>query len=134
VRVNNFRQDRSEAIRIEGAAVSLRQRFSALFEGRPALLDLLADASGLEARDLPVPAALIRFPHRMPLGGDAYVNAGDAPGRVLRLSWDARSTTPELERRPLTDPLLRAAWGAHLSRLTLVVRRGPARVRLERVP
>ena len=30
-------------------------------------------------------------------------------------------------------PRLRAAWGAHLSRLTLLVREGPARVRLERL-
>jgi hypothetical protein len=47
-------------------------------------LDLLAEAGGpaLDARDLPVLAPLIRFPHRMHLGGDAYVNAGDAPARL----------------------------------------------------
>ncbi|MER6794735.1 heparinase, partial [Amycolatopsis mediterranei] len=45
-------------------------------------LDLLADATGVDARELPVLAPLIRFPHRMHLGGDAYVNAGDAPARL----------------------------------------------------
>lgn len=47
-------------------------------------LDLLAETTGLDARDLPVLAPLIRFPHRMHLGGDAYVNAGDAPARLPR--------------------------------------------------
>ncbi|WP_410573909.1 heparinase [Amycolatopsis sp. cmx-4-61] len=63
--------------------------------------------------------------------GEAFVSR--AGRRVLRLSWDARSATAELERRPLDDPLLRASWGTHLSRLTLVVSAGPARVRLEQV-
>ncbi len=63
--------------------------------------------------------------------GEAFVSL--AGTRVLRLSWDARCTTAELERRPLDDPLLRASWGDHLSRLTLLVRDGPARVRLEQV-
>ncbi|MER6800130.1 heparinase II/III family protein, partial [Amycolatopsis mediterranei] len=63
--------------------------------------------------------------------GEAFASLGGR--RVLRLSWDARHTTAELERRPLDDPLLRASWGEHLSRLTLLVREGPARVRLEQV-
>jgi hypothetical protein len=63
--------------------------------------------------------------------GEAFVSLGGR--RVLRLSWDPRHTTAELERRPLDDPLLRASWGGHLSRLTLVVHDGPARVRLEQV-
>ncbi len=63
--------------------------------------------------------------------GEAFVCLGGR--RVLRLSWDPRATTADLERRPLADPLLRASWGAHLSRLTLLVREGPARVRLEQV-
>ncbi|MEV6831993.1 heparinase II/III family protein [Amycolatopsis sp. NPDC051102] len=65
--------------------------------------------------------------------GDGEAFVGLAGRRVLRLSWDPRGTDAELERRELTDPLLRAAWGEHLSRLTLLVREGPARVRLERV-
>lgn len=63
--------------------------------------------------------------------GEAFVSLGGR--RVLRLSWDPRATTAELERRPLDDPLLRASWGGHLTRLTLLVREGPARVRLEQV-
>ncbi|MDQ7803000.1 heparinase II/III family protein [Amycolatopsis sp. A133] len=63
--------------------------------------------------------------------GEAFVSLGGR--RVLRLSWDPRHTTAELEQRPLDDPLLRAAWGEHLSRLTLVVHGGPARVRAEQV-
>ncbi|MDS0140376.1 MULTISPECIES: heparinase II/III family protein [unclassified Amycolatopsis] len=63
--------------------------------------------------------------------GEAFVSLGGR--RVLRLSWDPLATTAELERRALDDPLLRASWGAHLSRLTLLVREGPARVRLEQV-
>ncbi|MFI0717560.1 heparinase [Streptomyces sp. NPDC021224] len=48
------------------------------------LLDLLADAGGpaLDARDLPVLAELLRYPQRMHLGGDTYVNVGDAPARL----------------------------------------------------
>ncbi|WP_234343869.1 heparinase II/III domain-containing protein [Streptomyces sp. NRRL F-5123] len=48
------------------------------------LLDQLADAGGpaLDARDLPVLAELLRYPQRMHLGGDHYVNVGDAPGRL----------------------------------------------------
>lgn len=47
-------------------------------------LDLLAAAGGpaLDSRDRPVFAELIRFPHRMHLGGDWYVNAGDASARL----------------------------------------------------
>ncbi|WP_410592406.1 heparinase [Amycolatopsis sp. lyj-23] len=72
------------------------------------------------------------------LAGDVELRTGEAfvspdGRRVLRLSWDAGATTAELERRRLTDPLLRSSWGAHLSRLTLVVSEGPARVRLEQV-
>ncbi|MEU4525203.1 heparinase II/III family protein [Amycolatopsis sp. NPDC024027] len=63
--------------------------------------------------------------------GEAFASLGGR--RVLRLSWDARHTTAELERRPLDDPLLRASWGEQLSRLTLLVGEGPARVRLEHV-
>ncbi|MEU4252497.1 heparinase II/III family protein [Amycolatopsis sp. NPDC026612] len=72
------------------------------------------------------------------LAGDVELGNGEAVvslagRRVLRLSWNARHTTAELERRPLDDPLLRASWGEHLSRLTLLVGEGPARVRLEQV-
>ncbi len=72
------------------------------------------------------------------LAGDVELGNGEAfvrlaGMRVLRLSWAARHTTAELERRPLDDPLLRASWGDHLSRLTLLVREGPARIRLEQV-
>ncbi len=72
------------------------------------------------------------------LAGDVELGAGEAfvsleDRRVLRLSWDPRNTTAELERQPLADPLLRASWGTHLNRLTLLVREGPARVRLEQV-
>lgn len=63
--------------------------------------------------------------------GEAFVSLGGR--RVLRLSWDPLATTAELERRALDDPLLRASWGAYLTRLTLLVREGPARVRLEQV-
>jgi hypothetical protein len=47
-------------------------------------LDLLAAAGGdeLDARHLPPLPELARFPHRMHLGGDWYVNAGDAPARL----------------------------------------------------
>jgi hypothetical protein len=47
-------------------------------------LDLLAEVGGpaLDSRDLPVFAELVRFPHRMHLGEDWYVNAGDAPARL----------------------------------------------------
>lgn len=73
------------------------------------------------------------------LAGDVELGDGEAfvsldGKRVLWLNWDVRSTTPELERRPLADPLLRAAWGDCLSRLTLLVHEGPAQVRLEQVP
>lgn len=46
-------------------------------------LDLLAAVGGpaLDARDLPVLAELIRYPHRTHLGGPWYVNVGDAPAR-----------------------------------------------------
>ncbi|MHA6624846.1 heparinase II/III domain-containing protein [Pseudonocardia sichuanensis] len=46
-------------------------------------LDLLAAAGGeaLDARDLPVLAELARYPHRMHLGDDWYVNVGDCPAR-----------------------------------------------------
>ncbi|MGW3966121.1 heparinase [Amycolatopsis sp. NPDC005003] len=71
------------------------------------------------------------------LAGEVELGDGEAvvarDGVRVRLSWDARHTTPELERRPLDDPLLRASWGDHLTRLTLLVREGPARVRLEQV-
>ncbi|MCP2324220.1 hypothetical protein HDA40_002727 [Hamadaea flava] len=47
-------------------------------------LDLLAEAGGdrLDARDLPILAALLRYPERMHLGGDWYVNVGDASARL----------------------------------------------------
>ncbi|KDN19087.1 hypothetical protein [Amycolatopsis rifamycinica] len=62
----------------------LRALFDDLPVRRPALewLDLPAVATGADARDLPVPAPLVRFPHRIHLGGDAYVNARDAPARL----------------------------------------------------
>ncbi|MGW4061547.1 heparinase [Amycolatopsis sp. NPDC004747] len=71
------------------------------------------------------------------LAGEVELGDGEAvvarDGVRVRLTWDARHTTAELERRPLDDPLLRASWGEHLTRLTLLVREGPARVRLEQV-
>ena len=47
-------------------------------------LDLLAAVGGpaLDERDRPVFAELIRFPHRMHLGDDWHVNAGDSPARL----------------------------------------------------
>ena len=74
------------------------------------------------------------------LAGDVELADGSAlvyhDGVVLRLSWDAALAGVELEHRPLTDALLRAAWGERLNRLTLLVtepvREGPFRVRLER--
>ncbi|WP_232240624.1 heparinase II/III family protein [Kutzneria sp. 744] len=47
-------------------------------------LDLLAMVGGpaLDCRDRPVFAELIQFPHRMHLGDDWYVNAGDAFARL----------------------------------------------------
>src|SRR5206468_469426 len=35
----------------------------------------------LPPREIPVLAQLIRYPHRMHLGGDWYVNVGDGPAR-----------------------------------------------------
>ncbi|MEV6916578.1 heparinase [Amycolatopsis sp. NPDC051106] len=64
--------------------------------------------------------------------GYAVVSHGESP--VLRLTWDPLVATPEFAYRALDDPLLRASWGERLGRLTLVVRAGPVRVRLERVP
>jgi len=47
-------------------------------------LDLLAAVGGpaLDLRGLPVLAELVRFPHRMHLGGPWYVNVGDGPARL----------------------------------------------------
>ncbi|HKS44442.1 MAG TPA: heparinase II/III family protein [Amycolatopsis sp.] len=68
-------------------------------------LDLLADAGGptLDARDLPVLAPLIKFPHRMYLGGDFYVNAGDAHARLptdqpwhVLFRWGERLADPDV--------------------------------------
>ncbi|ASO22027.1 hypothetical protein FHR81_004965 [Actinoalloteichus hoggarensis] len=42
-----------------------------------------------------------------------------ASGRALLVSWDPTLLVAEVERRPLDDPLLRASWGAQLTRLTL---------------
>jgi hypothetical protein len=71
------------------------------------------------------------------LAGEVELADGEAlvsrNGVRVRLSWDSRCTSAEFERRELTDPLLRAAWGTHLGRLTLLVREGPARVRVEQV-
>ncbi|MGW2590666.1 heparinase [Streptomyces sp. NPDC001515] len=48
------------------------------------ILDLLAGVGGpsLDARELPLLGALLRYPQRMHLGGDHYVNVGDAPARL----------------------------------------------------
>lgn len=45
-------------------------------------LDLLTEAGMSHGEHLPLLTELIRFPHRMHLGGDWYVNAGDAPPRL----------------------------------------------------
>ncbi|MEU6843517.1 heparinase II/III family protein [Streptomyces sp. NPDC046716] len=54
------------------------------------ILDLLAEAGGpaLDARELPLLAALLKYPRRMHLGSDRYVNVGDAPARLdTRQPW-----------------------------------------------
>jgi hypothetical protein len=54
-------------------------------------LDLLAAVGGpaLDARDLPVLAELVRYPHRMNLGGQWYVNVGDASATLEpQQPWD----------------------------------------------
>ncbi|GAA4213196.1 heparinase II/III family protein [Actinocatenispora rupis] len=67
-------------------------------------LDLLAEVGGpeLDARDLPVLAPLLRFPQRMHLGADWYVNVGDASARLsaeppwqVPYRWAARLGQPE---------------------------------------
>lgn len=73
-------------------------------------LDLLADAGGgaLDARDLPVFGPLGKFPHRMHLAGDWYVNAGDAPARLwadqpwhMLFQWGERLADPEIRAHAL---------------------------------
>ncbi|GAA2362127.1 heparinase II/III domain-containing protein [Streptomyces cuspidosporus] len=73
-------------------------------------LDLLADAGGppLDARDLPVFGPLSRFPSRMHLAGDWYVNAGDAPARLwpdqpwhLLFQWGERLADPGVRAHAL---------------------------------
>ncbi|MFE6891192.1 heparinase [Streptomyces sp. NPDC057694] len=54
------------------------------------ILDLLADVGGpaLDARELPLLAELLKYPRRMHLGADRYVNVGDAPARLdTRQPW-----------------------------------------------
>ncbi|MBO1331428.1 heparinase II/III family protein [Streptomyces sp. VRA16 Mangrove soil] len=48
------------------------------------ILDLLAQAAGpaLDVRELPLLAELLKYPRRMHLGADRYVNVGDAPARL----------------------------------------------------
>ncbi|KAK1182291.1 heparinase II/III family protein [Streptomyces sp. NBS 14/10] len=73
-------------------------------------LDLLADAGGpaLDARDLPVFGPLSKFPHRMHLADDWYVNAGDAPARLwpdqpwhLLFQWGERLSDPDVRAHAL---------------------------------
>ncbi|MEU5024445.1 heparinase II/III domain-containing protein [Streptomyces milbemycinicus] len=73
-------------------------------------LDLLADAGGpaLDARDLPVFGPLSKFPHRMHLAGDWYVNVGDAPARLwpdqpwhLLFQWGERLSDPGVRAHAL---------------------------------
>ncbi|MDX3231083.1 heparinase II/III domain-containing protein [Streptomyces sp. ME19-01-6] len=73
-------------------------------------LDLLADAGGaaLDARDLPVFGPLSKFPHRMHLAGDWYVNAGDAPARLwadqpwhVLFQWGERLADPDVRAHAL---------------------------------
>lgn len=68
-------------------------------------LDLLAAVGGpaLDARDLPVLAELLRYPHRMHWGGPWYVNVGDAPARPaaeqpwhVLFHWGRRLRDPEV--------------------------------------
>ncbi|MER5948644.1 heparinase II/III family protein [Streptomyces sp. NPDC001904] len=54
------------------------------------ILDLLAEAGGpsLDARELPLLGALLKYPRRMHFGADRYVNVGDAPARLdTRQPW-----------------------------------------------
>ncbi|GAB7193446.1 heparinase II/III family protein [Kineococcus sp. NUM-3379] len=54
-------------------------------------LDLLRQASGgrLDASGIPVVRETVRFPHRMHLGGDWYLNVGDGTARPRQpLPWD----------------------------------------------
>ncbi|MEU5609194.1 heparinase II/III family protein [Streptomyces sparsogenes] len=73
-------------------------------------LDLLADAGGppLDARDLAVFGPLSKFPSRMHLAGDWYVNAGDAPARLwpdqpwhLLFQWGERLADPDVSAHAL---------------------------------
>ena len=68
------------------------------------VLDQLADAggAGLDARDLPLLAPLLRYPQRMHFGADHYVNVGDAPARLgggrpwqVVFRWGERLGQPE---------------------------------------
>ncbi|MGW4733041.1 heparinase II/III domain-containing protein [Streptomyces shenzhenensis] len=68
------------------------------------ILDLLADVGGadLDARDLPLLREVVRYPQRMHLGGDHYVNVGDAPARPagdqpwqVPYRWGVRLGQPE---------------------------------------
>jgi hypothetical protein len=68
------------------------------------VLDQLADVGGadLDARDLPMPARLLRYPQRMHLGAEYYVNVGDAPARLgggrpwqVVFRWGERLGQPE---------------------------------------
>ncbi|WP_237551813.1 MULTISPECIES: heparinase II/III family protein [unclassified Streptomyces] len=68
------------------------------------ILDLLAAAGGpaLDARELPLLAALLKYPRRMHLGADRYVNVGDAPARLdtaqpwqVPFRWGGRLGQPD---------------------------------------
>ncbi|MFJ9682177.1 heparinase [Streptomyces sp. NPDC101194] len=68
------------------------------------VLDLLADVGGadLDTRDLPLLPELLRYPQRMHLGADHYVNVGDAPARLsgeqpwqVPFRWGERLGQPE---------------------------------------
>ncbi|MFE6667237.1 heparinase [Streptomyces sp. NPDC057697] len=68
------------------------------------ILDLLADVGGpaLDARGTALFGALLRYPQRMHLGADWYVNVGDAPARLaadqpwqVPFRWGVRLGQPE---------------------------------------
>lgn len=82
-------------------------------------LDLLAGAGGpaLDARDLPVLPAVLAYPQRVHLGGDWYVNTGDAPARLPgERPWQVPFRWGRLLGRPATAAYAvagaRAAGGA----------------------
>ncbi|MBM7786242.1 heparinase II/III domain-containing protein [Tenggerimyces flavus] len=68
--------------------------------------------------------------HLLASGAPVVLGAGalevPTPGRTLRLSYDGAALDVEVERIDLDDRRLRGAWGDHLWRIALVVRRPTA--------